>query len=168
MILLFTRKNTIFSRLIMWFTGEDKSHFVIHFDKFRIVLHSFRKGVEIDWYNRFKKGYTIVTRLRILNLSEHQEKELYEKIVDEYLGRDYDIGGLLFMPVFLVAKRFFNYIYPRNLWASDSNDMCTELARALQELKLLPDIAWPDSLDLMTPGELEKLLLSSRYVTKLV
>lgn len=163
MIFLFTRKNTIFSKLIRLFTGEEISHFVLYFDDIDIVFHSFRKGVEIDWYKRFSKNYEIVYRLEAKSVDD---KKVYKQIIDKYLGRPYDIGALVFWTVIILAKRMFGYAYNTNLWGSKKALLCTELVRAVKELDVINDIVWPEKLDMLTPKELFILLKESKYVTE--
>ena len=161
MILLFTRKNTIFSKLIRLFTGEEISHFVLYFPETEIVFHSFRRGVEIDWYQRFIKGYEVVYSLKVLNIGKAQESIFYRNIIQKYLGKPYDILALLFMAVVIVARRVFNFRYKKNLWARESAFMCTELVNAIKELGIIRDVDWPDNLDMITPKELFDLLNQS-------
>lgn len=164
MIFLFTRKNTIFSKLIRFFTGEDISHFVIYFPEYEIVFHSFRKGVEIDWFERFKKNYEIIYKL-ILRTDKTKEALFYTKIISEYIGKPYDLGALLFNSVIIMAKRWFGYVYERNLWGSKNAFLCTELIEAVKELGIINDIEWPKNIDILTPKQLYEILKTSKDIT---
>jgi len=163
---LFTTSRKPVARLIRRICGES-SHFVIHFDEHFTVLHSHLPGVELDYYDRWVKRAKLVRVLSYTGpLSKDQMDRIYCAALDDYLGRPYDYGGLVF-GLFALSWNWLEKTAKRNLWASRNALMCVELAEAIRDSGMLPDIDWPDALDEITPDELCELLLESQYVVEI-
>lgn len=116
--LLFTRNNTVVSRLIRAITGEKVSHVAIDLGDF-IVHASFPIITTVskkDFYKKYEVLYNI-------------EEELVVNPV-EYIGRFYDFSALFFAGVlYLLRKLTGKRLYKTNLFNITGLFMCTELAQ---------------------------------------
>ena len=151
---LFTRKKSLFSRLVGWYLDEPTNHFVIYLDALEVVVHSNFKGVHVEDAERFKKENTVNFMLAPKKQlsKDQQEKFLFETVFKSYFNRPYDFGAFIFWPV----KDFFEYIfkinYKHNLWSSKEGLLCTEFAASIKNLSIKID--WPDNLEITTAYQL--------------
>lgn len=123
-----TQPRNLLSRLVRWFTKSKTSHAFIIFEAMgrAWILESGVKGVVVLPLDKFRDQMVAVVPVPDLT-----DEEL-SKVMDEYLGRDYDFTGLFGMT--------FNYIGRwlkakwRNPWNNSRAMFCSELCvKALQE-----------------------------------
>ena len=130
MKLLFTKNNLPISLLIRWGLSEPCSHMAVSFDN-KIVIHSNFLGFQINWFDRFMRGNTLVASVEI-ELDLEDEENVYLELLGQYDGRPYD--WLAFFSFIWAAFKFkfFDVPMPKTASASDKHSfICTELAFAL-------------------------------------
>lgn len=117
MKIVFTRNNSIMSRLIRYVTGEPVSHVVIVTDG--IVLHSNLLGVNIQPLSSFKSElvYEVPIPSNYTKLLQ-----LYAK----YQHSSYDILAMLYLGISLLLRRVGIPMPKSNLWQVSGMFMCTE------------------------------------------
>lgn len=132
MKIVFTRGNSILSKFICWLSGDPVSHMAIVFDD-KLVFHSNLLGVHITWYNTFLKKSQVVLFLEY-TLTLEKEEEVYSAIINNFDGKSYDYGALLFFFWRGCLYKFFNIPLPsRNLWGDRDRFLCDELVQVLPE-----------------------------------
>lgn len=118
--ILFTRGNSLLSQAICGVTGEPVSHVAIRIGS--LIIHSNLRGVHLEsaitFLNNCKVIYTVpcITREhKILNVLANSEFSCY------------DVGGLLFAGLALLARHYLKIPLPKvNLWQSSGAFLCTE------------------------------------------
>jgi len=120
MYLLFTRSNSIMSRLIRSVTGEPVSHVAVSYGD--LVIHSNLLGVRQEFLSTFTKHSTVVYSLEVSG-----NIDVWEKL-KQYEGSTYDFGALFYL--LLLHVPVIRSILPsnKNLWQSTSMFLCTEWA----------------------------------------
>lgn len=115
MNILFTKSNSLMSRIIRAVTKEPVSHCAIEDGGF--VIHSNLLGVHIESLEHFSKkceiGYSVEASITIVQVRNSLAK---------YEGSGYDIGGLLYLGLRLVLP----CLPKKNLWQSSGMFLCTE------------------------------------------
>lgn len=142
MRLRWTKTNTPLSRLIRFVTGQDCSHFELIFDSVKggLVFESNLVGVHPKFLATAEKTSTMVHELT-LNLSPEIEDKIWERVVNQYDGRDYDYLGVIYLGWRLILKRYFRRPMPDvNPWAQSGRYFCNELYEVLSDVPGLPKI----------------------------
>ena len=144
MKLLFTnRKKSVFSRLIKWGTNSEVSHVAIEFDN-GIIIHSTGMGVDLDYKTYFYNKNNVIYYTEV----EHpQENRLMHELFSDFEGKTYDFGAVLYLFMFFLIKKVFNYeISTKNRWAKSNFYMCTELAKEILPFDLDYTMTTPEDL----------------------
>lgn len=149
--LTWTKSSMPLSKMIMWLFNEPCSHFAISFDD-QFVFQSDLLGTEPTFWSWFKAKHTIVHELYIspkLNVDD----AVWAKITGTFdRPKSYDFGAFLYFGLCGLAHKFFNRKMPKkNIWASSTSYLCTELAQVLSPI---PGIVIPSDIDMITPEQL--------------
>jgi hypothetical protein len=122
MYLLFTKSKFFFSDLICKVTKEPVSHVSIYDPIEQAVYHSSFWGVEKVPIKQFLQ----VQEQCIFHPVDIEPYRVQEKF-SNYRRSNYDIGGLLFLGLSLLARRYLKLPLPKsNLWQATGMFMCTE------------------------------------------
>lgn len=125
MEIIFTKNNSIVSKLIRATTREDISHCGVLLDGY--VLHSNFLGLQCEKLSFFKKHSTVVYRVPI----SFPSPDILDKIAKLHLAPRpffYDFGAMLFLFISLMLRNYLRIPLPKsNLWASTGMYLCTEL-----------------------------------------
>lgn len=115
MQILFTRNNSILSRLIRFLTGEGVSHCAVRSGP--LVIHSNLYGPHIESYEHFNKKSTVVYSVDV----EFSEERLYQ-LLGRYESSTYDFAGLIYLGI----RCMFPFLPKANLWQHTGMYLCTE------------------------------------------
>lgn len=127
MRLIWTKNKMPLSWLIRWGLDEPVSHFAIVFDD-RLVFHSNLKGVNVDWFDNFKKHHTIVFE-RHFNVGLSTEEKVYLDVIGKKIGKPYDFLGFIYFAYIGLKKKLFGTKTPNdNIFNQPEAYLCTELA----------------------------------------
>lgn len=143
MQVLFTKNNSIVSRLIRRLTGEPVSHCAIEY--LGNVYHSNFYGVHMESLQNFLQGSNQI----VLSIEAQINPYTLADAMYQYRGSKYDFGGLLYVGLRILIPALPKY----NLWQSTGMFMCTEW---VEQVTGLP----PDAM--LTPYGLYKLLTSNK------
>jgi hypothetical protein len=151
MRLLGTKSDAILSKLIRWASGDDCSHFAIHFEHLGMVLHSNLVGIHFDFETVFfaQNGLTVVHDVRreftldqeLLALHEFEQR-LEDRLTDKggggTSGSGYDFRAFAYQAWRLFLNRVFKKPIPfNNPWGTRDRFLCTEL------YDMMPDWVYP-------------------------
>lgn len=138
----FTQSDKFFSKVIRGVTKEDVSHCVIIVDDLWVV-HANHKGVHTQYIGSFLEENRIMDWVD----TDIELSKVYD-LLRAHEDDTYDMGGMIFSGLALLARRVCPSIVPkRNLWQTTGMEMCTELVTLLTFGK--------DGVDSMiTPGQL--------------
>jgi len=126
MEILFTRGESVFSKLICDITQESVSHVAIRTGS--LVIHSNLRGVNIESFKSFSENCVIVKRLINPEIRYNDEFEVLINRASKREHSMYDIGAILFIGLSLLLRRFFKMKLPKsNLWNTTGMFICTEL-----------------------------------------
>lgn len=115
MQVLFTRSNSILSRMIRHVTGEPVSHCAISCGGW--IVHANLLGVHVELPQTFTKHSEVVYSIE---LPYDQDKLMVT--LSKYDQRPYDFGALLYL-----GLRFLLPFLPvKNLWQTTGMFLCTE------------------------------------------
>lgn len=132
MYILFTRNNSIVSRMIQAVTRENVSHCAIEHGGF--VYHSNFLGVHIETTHHFYTNNEVM-----YSVETDRSVDALRDAVSEHEGKMYDFGGILY-----IALRYWLPFLPKaNLWQSTGMLMCTEwveevLGNGIPDAELTP------------------------------
>lgn len=155
MKILFSASDLIGSKIIRNITEEDVSHCAIYLDNFNLVIQSVFSGFDIKSVEEFRVVNRIVHSVEVVK-SKGEEADFLVDVIKKNFGRWYDFGGLVFIGISLLLKKYFNRKMPtQNLWSDSSFDYCIELV--VKEFPVIKDDI--DFSETLTPGGLYKLLL---------
>ena len=144
MQIIFTKSNSILSKIIRSITKEDVSHTALLVDD-KWVIHSNLLGVRIDYLYNFVTHCQIVDTVELPNNNFPLYKTLRKK-----QGSLYDFGAFLFLGLVLILRRFFpRFVQKRNLWQTTGMFLCTEWCTEIVDGK---------ENSMLTPGQLRTLL----------
>lgn len=115
MRILFTKSNSLFSRIIRKVTGEPVSHCAIASNGY--VIHSNLQGVIIETEDYFEAHSQIVYSVEIEDCMDRVTKLLATES-----HAMYDIGAILYLGV----RYLFPWLPKKNLWQSSGMYLCTE------------------------------------------
>lgn len=174
MIFAFTKSNLIGSKAIKWALREPVSHVAVIFDegksagfKSGIVFHSHFSGVQFSWFEHFSRTNSAVYTLRPKNLSLELEERIFQTVVQNFYGKDYD--ARLFVEFFFhaICKKVFGMKLPaKSMWDSKDSFLCTELAaRIANELPHFLGWKLPEN-GLITPYRLYLSMLNSPHMER--
>lgn len=144
MIFLWANSGKIGSKLIRWGLGTDCSHFAVVFDEkpqgLGVVFHSqLFGGVQIEWWNHFRKTHKICHALRVnSSLFLVEEEEVYQTVVSRFYGQEYDHKAFIFWAYALMLYKMFGVKVPSiNAWQESGRDLCTEIGKGFAEIPWL-------------------------------
>ena len=135
--IIFTQSGSLFSKLIMFFTGSKTSHVMIGYDLLDtpVCIHAGPRGVVIDTRKRALKKRRVHKEFRI-------EHGVHLRHAMTKLGEGYDVGGLFgFFPVW-IARWLGRKI--KNPFASPTAVFCSEFVLMLNQCGCIPSF---DGLD---------------------
>lgn len=115
MNILFTKNNSVVSKLICGITKEPISHCAIQVGRF--VIQSNFRGVHVVGLDSFIKHNNIE-----FFISVAFDKEKLLTSLEKHLGHWYDTLGLLY----LALKYLFPFLPKKNLWQNSGMYLCTE------------------------------------------
>lgn len=155
MKIIWTKSTKPLSLLIRWVFNEPVSHVAFVFDH-KLVIHSNLLGVNLQWFNTFKKHCEIVY-CKEYDLTLEQEEEIYQGLLDTYDGASYDWGAFIFLAYRGLLWRLFNIPIPnKNPWAHKGMFLCDELVTVLPPWL----VELPNDVDfgIMTPYKVYNIL----------
>lgn len=120
MDIIFTRNNTILSRLIRKVTGEPVSHCALDFAGW--IIHSNLYGARVDLPQEFDKHNDIVYRVTV----PFDLDKLVHTLVGS-TGSRYDFGALLYAGLRCVLP----FLPKQNLWQCTGMFLCTEFVTSI-------------------------------------
>jgi hypothetical protein len=115
MRILFTRSNSLLSRLIRKVTGEPVSHCALECSGW--VIHSNLRGLHVELPQTFLRKSEIVYSVEI-----PYDMGLVMHALSKYEGKGYDIGALLYLGL----RSLLPFLPKKNLWQSTGLFLCTE------------------------------------------
>lgn len=142
MRILFTKNNSIVSRLIRRVTGEPVSHCVV--DCGGWIIHSNFLGVHVELIQSFEKSSEIVFECGI-----PYDTQRVMSALAAHEGAMYDFGGM----AYLGLKCLFPFLPKKNLWQHTGMYLCTEWVTEILDGR-------PDSM--ITPYQLYLKLSQSK------
>ena len=157
MRLLFTKNNKIGSRLIMWGTEGDCSHFAVEFDDCVVLQSTMHQGVSLTSKNEFIKKNEIVHEIKF-NTTLENEELVWKPLVKRLAGNvEYDFPALVYWCWCIIKHRIFGSPIPLiNKWGDPRKFMCIELSSEL------PDWIFnnlkPEHLDIISPTALFNII----------
>jgi hypothetical protein len=126
MFIIFTKNNSLGSKLIRWVTGEPVSHVALWFPKIGFIYHSTAAhGTAFTPDKKFFRTSTVIysTFIKLENLS----------FISDTYGKPYDFFALLYLGFKIVLKRLGWGDVGENVWNSSGMFICTELITKLVE-----------------------------------
>lgn len=153
MRLLWTKNNLCGSKLIMWGTEGDCSHFAVEFDDTVILQSNMAQGVNLTSKNEFLKHNEIVHAINF-KVSDAHEEMVWKPLVRRLAGNvEYDKSAMAYWAWCVIKHRIFGAPIPLiNQWGDPKKFMCIELA------KELPDWVFnnlkPEQLEMTSPTAL--------------
>jgi hypothetical protein len=126
MKVLLVESSKIGSRLIKWGLNSKGSHIALcFFDK--LVVHSSVFGVELQWFNTFKKHYKIVKEKEIVMIAG-KEHVLLDSLMDEDDDDSYDYPAFFYFVWRGLLLKLFKIPLPsKNKFDQANSNLCTEL-----------------------------------------
>ena len=114
MQILFTKSDTLLSKLIRKITREDVSHCALYQDG--IVIHYNLLGLQLELYSSF------VSRAQVVHTVDlpGQTVSLDTIVANKQAG--YDYGALLYVGL----RYLFPFLPKKNLWQCSGMYLCTE------------------------------------------
>lgn len=152
MIIAFTKNSSILSKLIRWVFDEPCSHVVFVFDD-KFVIHSNLLGLQFNWFKSFKKKNEIVAQIKLPELSTEKEEEVYQALLEEYDGSEYDFKAFWYFAFHALMFKLFKTPMPKLNPKNASGFLCTEIYGTLPEW-LVPKLN--EDLSIITPYQLYK------------
>lgn len=129
MKILFTRNNSILSRLIRSVTGEPVSHCAIQMDY--VVIHSNLLGVHLEFADNFREHSEVIYELE----NTEADWEKFNKF-HKYEFSFYDLGALFFLGISFALRNWFDLPLPKsNLWQASGLYLCTEFIQKSNDLE---------------------------------
>lgn len=157
MRLVFVKADLIGSRIIRWGTGEDVSHVAIISDAFKLVIHSYGYGVQVDALSHVLEKYKIVHSIDV-PMSTHNEFLMLEYLKQFDHEAGYDYGALTYFTWRAFLHKVFRVPYPTfNSWEDTDKFLCTEAAYIFLEayaLFLNKTIIIDKNISMLTPYQL--------------
>lgn len=133
MRILFTKSDTILSKLIRNVTEEPISHCALEFNFsscYRYVVHSNIKGLHKEPLCSFKETSEVVFALERKENNFFQDVNDFwklQRLLEKYPKAPYDFGAFLFLGASLFLRDRLNLPLPKsNLWQSSGMFLCTE------------------------------------------
>jgi len=148
-----TKSSLPLSKAITILSGDDCSHFAVHFEALGLVLHSNLVGIHCDLDDIFFSDKVKVVHDIKIDMGLVQEvkalrefqKNLKARVQERKSG--YDMGALFYQGWALVLWRLFKKPIPqKNEWANRDRFLCTEL------YDMLPDWIYPVVLEFEDMG----------------
>lgn len=169
MKLLWTKRNSLGSKLIEWGTDGDCSHFAVVFDDkpggYGLVFHStLTSGVNIDWLGDFEKSNEVVHVM--VPACEIDEEVIYQSLVQRFYHKGYDKLAYIYFALRVLLFKGFGVKLPvKNLWGDKNRLLCTEMAKALKDSGVmgLPDLA---DYAMISPYSLYQIMKSAGHLWK--
>lgn len=128
MKLLFTKNNTIFSKLIRYGLKEPVSHVVLQFNN-GTIIHSDSFGVSIQWSNDYLKKNKVLFSIDYkVNVSD---EEIIEHIMNNVASRSYDFAAVMYFTWSVLLYKISGKWKTHNEWNDKNNYMCTEMVQLL-------------------------------------
>ncbi len=153
MRLIATRSSSILSKAIRWATDQPASHFAIVFDE-RFVFHSNLLGAHPEFYTTFRKKNDLVDE-QVFNLTLEQEESVYQAIVQNFDGKQYDFGALLFAGLARLSNKLFKTPLPKkNKWSDANKLLCTEIFLILSVAGIEIDFDYDQDFSMVTAYDL--------------
>ncbi len=135
---LFSRNKKVGSKVIAWASGlliqdleKIPSHMAVlveyeDFDAPFVIESVLESGVRLVPYKKWKEINEECYKISSKKTIEFTE---IAKITDEYWGKKYDWGGILYFGWRFLLHFLFKLPFPKeNAWQSDSRYFCNELA----------------------------------------
>lgn len=116
MYIVFTRSNSLLSKLIRRVTGEPVSHCALVVSD-QEVIHSNLTGLHITSLGEFQKSSRILYRIE----APHDEAKL-DRLVERHAHARYDYGALLYLGLRCLCP----WLPKKNLWQTSGMYLCTE------------------------------------------
>lgn len=155
------------SRLIRWGLDSDCSHFAVSFDEGSglsrdggIVFHSYGKGTQVVFLQKFLEFYTVVHALEpVVEMTLEQEEAVYKAVLEHEADRDYDYPALAWFAWRGVLQKLFGWkVDGVNRWQRPEARLCTGIAPVvLEALGIKLPVQDPE---MVPPHDLHALVLS--------
>lgn len=127
MEIIFTKNNTVLSRLIRYLTKEPVSHCAIRDTDY--IIHSNLLGINISRLEDFHSEV-------LYSVEIPYDPEKLATSVEKYEGRMYDFGALLYLGL----RCIFKGLPKQNLWQCSGMFLCTEWVTQVLDGKEVSDI----------------------------
>lgn len=152
-----SKNSSLGSKIIRCVTGSKTSHFLIVFDN-KLVLHStFFRGLNLAWFNTWKKKNDIIWEID-LPLSLEKQEELYVSLLNEAGDKNYDYLAFVYWPLALFKHKILGYtIATKNPWGNSNALLCTGVYALLP--KWLVGEVDESQLEMTSPDKLGQIIL---------
>lgn len=142
-MLLWTRSNSLLSKIIRSTTRQDCSHFSFVFEgpgRSGLMFESNLLGTHPCFLKTSLKMHTIVHQKNMPTDLETEDK-IWDIIVEKYDDRSYDFLGAIYLGLYKLANRWFNVPMPLvNRWSQPGQYYCDELYQVLTSLPGFPQL----------------------------
>jgi hypothetical protein len=156
---VWTKNKLPLSWLIRIVTGQDCSHYSLHFPALGLVLHSNLIGVHADTMSNFQAAGNMVIHEKEVPASRRQEMEALIAMLSQAAGDRYPILGLLYAGFWQLLHRFIPRIQvpKHNAWANSRMWVCTRIYDLAPDW-IIPVIPELEDMNMIPPHQLwEKL-----------
>jgi hypothetical protein len=153
MKIVFTKNNSVFSKLIRWAFNEPVSHVVFVFDE-KFVIHSNLLGVQFNWLKTYRKKNEFVF-CKDIKLPLEKEEQVYQSLLENYDDRTYDYKAFLYFGYRAILFKLFKTPIPIHNKKNTSGFLCTEMYGTLPEWLVQKT---DKDLSITTPYQLAKFM----------
>lgn len=157
MKLLWTKNNTIVSKVIRGGFGDPCSHFAIELYKGQIVFQSNFFGCDFQASKTFREKHVVVFELEY-PMSQEREDEIFDSVVKLMIGNGYDFKALTYFFWRAVLYKSLGTSMPiTNAWASKNKDICVEVANVMPD-DIVPISIKTQDLSMRRPFQLYRMI----------
>jgi len=142
MMLVWSKSTSPLSLLIRAITGDDCSHFAFVFGSRAsgVMFESNLLGTHIKFFQSSLKTHQIVHSIAV-DVPIEIEDMVWDRVVETYDGKRYDIGGAIYLGLRILAHRLFRLQMPsKNIWADPDAYFCDEVYEALELVPGFPKL----------------------------
>jgi len=170
MDIVFSKYNSILSKLIRFGTKSDSSHAAIRFggDEANWMVHSTAHGVQPGWWNYFIRKAIVTHIFRINGIDENALEVAVDKCLDEVIGKSYDFKALIGLFITTII-RLVTGKEIKNFMGSSKTYFCSEFVLKVSKVieKETGFKIYDGEFEETTPEDLLKQSYSNPYLEEL-
>ena len=153
MILIWTKSKSPLSKVIRWTSGQDCSHFAVHFETLGLVLHSNLIGVHLSVdQDFFHEGVNVMHYKHITGMID--ESAICLSMMRKIAGKGYAFLALFYFAWRTLLLHVFRAPLPeKNAWADSRQFLCTQVYDVIPD-SIIPTFPHLDEKAMVTPHDL--------------